>query len=1089
MLSQSERTHPDPETLAAFVEGRLDSTAKTRVVEHLDRCDACTDDVAVAMKAPRDVWHRWRTVAPWLIATAAVLLIVTVPAIREAIERPFRGSPVDRLIALAPSTARLVEPRLTGGFRWAQYHGPLRGNEEQVDAAALRLSGAAGELIERSARDSSAAAQHAAGVALILVQKSNEAVARLESAARGTRDATLWSDLAAAQYEAALRQGRAALYPEALASADAALRIDQRLPEALFNRALVLEKMGLTDEARRAWQRCLEVDGSSAWAAEARAHLADLPTGGSSRFDRDRPAFEQAAERGDAPAVRAFVDVYRARVGAYGEAEYLGRWGDAWRRGDAVEGKRWLTIARAIGETLPQLTGESLLRDAVRVIESASPPQLPAIAEAHAAYRRGRIAYSQQGDAAERDLREAARRFASTRSPMVLLARYYAASALLARNHAGQARAELEQIRAEGDKRPEYIGLGAHVRWELARAYIHLDDSEPAVPLLAQGAAMFRQLGDTSSEAFMRANLAAALTSLGRTNEAWAARTSAFAALSTTAGDSGMLAASLAAAADAELRTGRYSTALALSSVGRSVAEAHGRPLVVADALINEALLEAVAGDPANAVRTARRAEEVALRIPDSEVRARALAGVAVADGAARLDADPAGAAVSLARAIDFYRAHHLDFGLPEPLLLRARGARRAGDLAGAARDLDEGMAIVERHPVREAGVVLGVGVLHAEQALFTEAIRISLDAGDAVRAFAIVERSRGTTATIAQVQRQLRATGTVVIELVALPDEIVTFAIADAKWTVARRPRTIERWNALADASFSADGTSAAAALYDDVIRPVEGLVGGARQLVIVPDARLTGTPFSALYDAEARRYLIERAPIAVAASAGALRDDARGTRGLSVAAIGLPTGGGSNTVALPDAQRELADVAAAYRRASTVPATIATLAVLRHAEATADVIHLAGHTTRQPGAGDQVLVFAAASPGGTERVSWKTILAAPFARTSVVVLAACETLRSPSAVHAGAMSLGAAFVAAGASDVIGTLTPIPDRDALALFIAVHRRMAAGESPARALRHAQLEAIRYEKDARGARSWRAVALLTGRIPRPSPTT
>ena len=177
--------------------------------------------------------------------------------------------------------------------------------------------------------------------------------------------------------------------------------------------------MGLTEEARRAWRRYLEIDGSSAWAVEARAHLAALPPPASgSQFDRDRPRFEQAAEQGDASAVRAFVDTYRARMGAYGEAEYLGRWAEASERGDADDSRRWLTIARAIGVALVPLTGESLLREAVRAIDEASPREARVIAQAHAAYRRGRLAYSrQQVASAERDLREAARLFASTPQP------------------------------------------------------------------------------------------------------------------------------------------------------------------------------------------------------------------------------------------------------------------------------------------------------------------------------------------------------------------------------------------------------------------------------------------------------------------------------------------------------------------------------------------------------------------------------------------------------------------------------------------------------------------------------------------------
>ena len=1085
MLSETDRTHPDPETLAAFAEGRLDQNARMAIIAHLDRCESCTDEVAVAMTSPRDEPRRWRTVTPWLAAAAAVIVIALLPATRSTIDRLAGRSPMDRLVALAPASARLVEPRLTGGFRWTAYRGPLRVDDGPVDAATMKLNGVAGDLLERSGRD--AGARHAAGVALVLVQKPAEAVARLEPVAQAGRDARVWSDLAAAQYETALRQQRPAIYPLALASATTALQIDAALPEAIFNRALILEKLGLTDEARRAWQRYLTIDGASPWAAEARAHLAALPGAPSSRrLDADRPAFEQAALRGDADAVRTFVDVHRGRAGAYGEAEYLGRWADAHVRGDAVESGRWLTVARAIGASLPLVTGESLLRDAVRAIDGAPPARAAAIAQAHIAYRRGRLAYSRyEVDAAERDLRDAARRFDPTGSPMALLARYYAASARLARNDVEPARVELERVRAEADRHPEYIGLGAHVRWELARAYLHQDQAAAAAPLFADGAALFARLGDTESEAFMQASLSVVLASLGRADDAWTARTSAFAAMSAAGGDGRLLATSLAAAAAGELRAGRPAPARALASVASAIADAAGSPVVAADARVHEALLEAVAGDRGAAIALTQRAEDAANRIPDADVRQRALATAALVTGAARSETDPAAATASLTRAIDFYRARGLDYLLPEALLLRARCARRSGNLPAAGRDLDEGIALVERHPLRESGVVLGVGVLDAERALFTEAIGMGLDAGDTARAFALVERSHGTAATMAGVQERLRGSGTVVLEIVALPDAIATFAISEGAAAVARLPGSIALWNGLAERSFAAGEPSAAAALYELVVRPFDEMVTAARQVVIVPDTRLADVPFAAVYDAASRRYLIERLPVAIASSAGALREETPAARHLSLAALALPAGPASSTAALPDVAGELADIAAAYAQPQAVLPGAATIADLRRAGAAADVVHLAGHTTTRPGTDEQALVLAATG-GGTERLSWQTILASSIARTRLVVLASCETLRTPSSMQGRTMSLGAAFVAAGASQAIGTLTPIPDRDARSIFIAVHRGLAAGEGAPEALRHAQIDAIRLERESTGAPAWRAVALITGRIPRPS---
>jgi len=210
--------------------------------------------------------------------------------------------------------------------------------------------------------------------------------------ARESNDPKVWSDLAAARYAAASQLGRASLYPTALAAADSALRVDPSLPEALFDRALILERLGLTDEAKRAWQRYLQIDPSSPWAAEARSHLAELPASThSSQFEHDRPLLERAAERGDAADVRRYVDAHRERARAYAEGEYLPRWGEAVQRNDAREAARWLSIARSIGNALFEISGEALLRDGVRAIDGASPAEQRVIAAAHVLYRDGRV--------------------------------------------------------------------------------------------------------------------------------------------------------------------------------------------------------------------------------------------------------------------------------------------------------------------------------------------------------------------------------------------------------------------------------------------------------------------------------------------------------------------------------------------------------------------------------------------------------------------------------------------------------------------------------------------------------------------------
>lgn len=1069
------------ETLAAFAEGRVDAKTRVAVLAHIETCRKCMSAVLSAtahFDEERDMIASRRLPSLRWLAVAAMLIVVIGVAFLLR-----RGDPLARLVAVAPRSARVVEPRLSGGFAWAAYAGSDRATAEKLDAEQLRVAGAAGDLIERAGSHHDADAQHDAGVAMVMVSKPADAIARLESAVAQSENAATLSDLAAARYAAASQLGRASLYPLALSAADRALVIEPNFPEALFNRALILERMGVSREARAAWERYLRVDPSSQWATEARSHLAELPAAPhAATFNRDRPLLEHAAERGDDVAVHRYVAANRDRARAFSEAEYLARWAEALQRHDEVDAARWLTIARNIGNALVAVSGESLVSDAVRAIDVVSPADRVTIAAAHILYRSARIAYSRdQRDVAERDLLRAAELFESSRDPMSFMARYYGAGARLARSDTAGAHADLERARVEADAHPGYISLGAHIRWELGRALMNEYDAAGAMRVLADGASMFHRSGERASEAFVETMLAETLAAAGRGDDAWQARMRAFAALSAE-NESELLAASLAAAMRAELAANARDAALSLANLELSTARDGKRPALIIEALVNRSLLESMSGHATEALQAARQAEELANGEADPSVRAANVAEVSVAKGAALTGRDPRAAMAALTTAIDFYAAHDLPFGLPEPLLLRARGAATRGDVSTAIADLERGMRIVEEHRPAIGGVAIGTGVLDAEHALFEDAIRLSLDRGDVQSAFAFAERSLGGAVSIAELQRRLSASGTAVIEIVALRDELVTFAISERDAIVSRRRRSSETLASLAAATLVESGTTAAETLYDEIIRPVEAALDTARAVVIVPDRQLGSVPFAALYDKSVRCHLIERFAVSIASSAASLQRDAGRERALSLAAISLPSGGVS--MSLPEAEREVREVAAFYARSQSIPAAGATFAALEGALASADVTHIAGHTEQQPGGGEQALLLAGA-PGQLQRVSWQTIAGAPSAHRSIVVLAACETLLPPASSGTRAISLGAAFGLAGASDVIGTLAPIGDRDARLIFGALHRQLASGAGPAQALRTAQREAIDTDKENGGRRAWRAVALLTRRIDAP----
>src|SRR5204863_401699 len=89
----------------------------------------------------------------------------------------------------------------------------------------------------------------------------------------------------------------------------------------------------------------------------------------------------------------------------------------------------------------------------------------------------------------------------------------------------------------------------------------------------------------------------------------------------------------------------------------RSTWPSTARPVLVIDTLVTKSLLEARMALPNDARATAAEAERVAQQVPDATVRARMLADVAVASGAALEETDPQRAVDALNRAIDYYGA------------------------------------------------------------------------------------------------------------------------------------------------------------------------------------------------------------------------------------------------------------------------------------------------------------------------------------------------------------------------------------------------------------------------------------------------
>ncbi len=274
----------ESETIAAYLDGRLSARERMRISEHLTVCAECYSLVVESGQtlvriepvesANAVSWRAWMIGSPCakstaaVLATAACLWLIVGTGNLPTLRRPNRA--LQAMVA-AVGTDRPIEPRLSGGFAYGLIRGPVRSASMQSLSPDVRSAAAFSEKALAGAGTSEAL--HALGVADLITGDLARSVSMFERAvAQSGSDARMLSDLSAAYIVRAERNNQPQDLTKALAAVDRAVKLDPTLAEALFNRALALERLALEDEARVAWQDYLRIDDMSGWADEARAH-------------------------------------------------------------------------------------------------------------------------------------------------------------------------------------------------------------------------------------------------------------------------------------------------------------------------------------------------------------------------------------------------------------------------------------------------------------------------------------------------------------------------------------------------------------------------------------------------------------------------------------------------------------------------------------------------------------------------------------------------------------------------------------------------------------------------------------------------
>src|SRR5205823_1012485 len=98
-------------------------------------------------------------------------------------------------------------------------------------------------------------------------------------------------------------------------------------PEAGFNRALALDRLRLHEPAAVAYQRYLDVDGTSEWSVDARRNLARCSYETEAiAWNRQRAAIERHGA--DTTEIQRAVRLFPYDTRAWGETVYLSSWAE-----------------------------------------------------------------------------------------------------------------------------------------------------------------------------------------------------------------------------------------------------------------------------------------------------------------------------------------------------------------------------------------------------------------------------------------------------------------------------------------------------------------------------------------------------------------------------------------------------------------------------------------------------------------------------------------------------------------------------------------------------------------------------------------
>jgi len=276
-------------------------------------------------------------------------------------------------------------------------------------------------------------------------------------------------------------------------------------------------------------------------------------------------------------------------------------------------------------------------------------------------------------------------------------------------------------------------------------------------------------------------------------------------------------------------------------------------------------------------------------------------------------------------------------------------------------------------------------------------------------------------------------------------------------------------------------------AALYNAVLGPVAKLIPLGSNVIVVPDGALYQLNFETLVAPGPRpHYWIEDAAIATAPSLRALTGDGRkAVRTPKLLLMGDPVLTGQDFPPLPHVKKEIAAIAEQFPAANRDIITGAAATPEQYAKAAPASftdIHFATHATanRESPLNSAIIL---SHQGESFKLYARDVADVPLT-ADLVTVSACTSAGAKAYAGEGLMGFAWAFLQAGAQNVIASLWDLDDARSVDIMHGLYAGMAAGQSPARALRSAKLTLLHSGSSGRLPYYWGPLEVFTRRIAR-----